>query len=319
MRRGRARTSTPQAVETRWQHAQRDAIAARNPTPQRDETSEPHVPSIGVIVSVSNSATYVEKVFTGLSCQERLPDEVIVADDGSTDSTPEVVAAAGAAGHFPISYLWQEKQGFRKCRILNRAIASAKAEYLIFLDGDCVPRRDFIAAHGRRAAAGRFLSGGVFRLPRPLSQSVERSDIADGRLFERGWLQAQGVRVPFTSKVGAPGWAAHFLSKATTTRATFNGHNSSAWRDDVVRVNGFDERMVYGGLDREFGERLENAGVRGYGIRYEAVCVHLDHDRTYIDKAGWEANDALRKETRRSRSIWTDFGIVRKSDTTPAS
>jgi glycosyltransferase involved in cell wall biosynthesis len=272
-----------------------------------------------VIVSVSNSAPYLEKVLVGLSCQDRLPDEVIIADDGSTDETPAVIAAADTAGLFPIAHLWQEKQGFRKCRILNRAIAAAKADYLIFLDGDCVPRRDFVAAHGRRAAPDRFLSGGVFRLPRPISLSVERSAIADGRLFERGWLQAQGVRVPAASKVGAPIWAGRFFSKATTTRPTFNGHNSSAWRDDVVRVNGFDERMVYGGLDREFGERLGNAGLRGYGIRYEAVCVHLDHDRDYIDKAGWEANRAIRKETRRLRSTWTDFGIVRKSEATPAS
>jgi glycosyltransferase involved in cell wall biosynthesis len=287
-------------------------IEAAIPTP------EPRVPSIAVIVSVSNSATYLEKALVGLSCQDRLPDEVIVADDGSTDDTPAVIAAADAARLFPIAHLRQEKQGFRKCRILNRAIDGAKADYLIFLDGDCVPRRDFIAAHGQRATPGRFLSGGVFRLPRPVSQSVERSDIADGRLFERGWLRAQGVRVPAASKVSVPIRAGHFFSKATTTRPTFNGHNSSAWRDDAIRVNGFDERMVYGGLDREFGERLGNAGVRGYGIRYEAVCVHLDHDRDYIDKAGWEANHAIRRETRRLRSTWTDFGIVRKAEAAPA-
>jgi glycosyltransferase involved in cell wall biosynthesis len=272
--------------------------------------TRPSVPSISVIVSASNSATYLEKVLIGLSCQDRLPDEVIVADDGSSDATPEVIAAASVAKLFPISHLWQEPNGFRKCRILNRAIASTKSDYLIFIDGDCVPRRDFIARHGRRAAPGRFLSGGVFRLPRRLSQSIERSDIADGRLFDRRWLQAEGVRVPTASKVGIPGWAGYFFSKLTTTRATFNGHNSSAWRDDVIRVNGFDERMVYGGLDREFGERLENAGVRGYGVRYETVCVHLDHDRSYVDKAGWEANYAIRKETRRLRTTWTDFGIV---------
>ena len=272
--------------------------------------SEPSVPSISVIVSASNSATYLEKVLIGLSCQDSLPDEVIIADDGSGDATPEVIAAASAAKLFPISHLWQERQGFRKCRILNRAIASTSADYLVFIDGDCVPRRDFIAAHGRRAAPGRFLSGGVFRLPRSLSQSIDRTDIADGRLFDRGWLKSEGVRVPAASKVGVPGWAGYVFSKITPTRATFNGHNASAWRKDIVEVNGFDERMVYGGLDRELGERLHNAGVRGYGIRYEAVCLHLDHDRAYVDKAGWEANYAIRGETRRRRSTWTDFGIV---------
>jgi glycosyltransferase involved in cell wall biosynthesis len=240
-----------------------------------------------------------------------LPDEVIVADDGSSDATPEVIAAANAAKHFPVSHLWQERNGFRKCRILNRAIAGSKADYLIFVDGDCIPRRDFITTHERRAAPGRFLSGGVFRLPRSLSQSIGANHIADGRLFEPRWLRQAGLQVSATGKIGVPRVAGYLLSKLTTTRATFNGHNSSVWRDDVVRVNGFDERMVYGGLDRELGERLENAGIRGKGVRYEAICMHLDHDRAYVDRDGWEANNAIRKETRRRRSTWTAFGIVK--------
>jgi glycosyltransferase involved in cell wall biosynthesis len=272
------------------------------------------MPSICIIVSASNSAPYLEKVLVGLSCQDRRPDEVIIADDGSSDATPDVVAAAKATLPFPISHIWQERDGFRKCRILNRAIAGTTADYLVFIDGDCVPRRDFVAAHLRRALPHRFLSGGVFRLPRQLSQSIDQSAIADGRLFERRWLRAGGARVPLASKVSVPSWAAYFFSRLTSTRASFNGHNSSAWRTDIVRVNGFDERMVYGGLDRELGERLVNAGVRGYGIRYEAVCMHLDHDRNYVDKAGWEANYAIRKETQRLRSTWTDFGIVQDAE-----
>jgi glycosyltransferase involved in cell wall biosynthesis len=269
--------------------------------------------STSVIVSTSNSASYLEKVLSGLAAQSELPAEVIVADDGSSDATAAVIAAANERKLFPIFHVWQEKDGFRKCRILNRAIDRANGDYLVFMDGDCVPRRDFMAVHQRRAVRGRFLSGGVFRLPRPLSDSIAAGDIAEGHLFERRWLRKHGVRVSVASKIGAAPQIAYLLSKVTPTRATFNGHNSSAWRDDVVRINGFDERMVYGGLDRELGERLENAGVRGLGVRYEAVCVHLDHDRGYVDDAGWKANHSLRAETRRQKSTWTPFGIVREA------
>ncbi len=99
------------------------------------------------------------------------------------------------------------------------------------------------------------------------------------------------------------------MNRITTTRATWNGHNASAWRDDLHRVNGFDERMKYGGEDRELGERLINAGIKPKQIRFSAICVHLDHDRGYVDKAAWRFNDELRKVTRREKRIWTDFGI----------
>lgn len=77
-----------------------------------------------------------------------------------------------------------------------------------------------------------------------------------------------------------------------------NGHNASGWKEDIVAVNGLDERMQYGGQDRELGERLENYGIRGKQIRYSAIVVHLDHARGYVNKESWEKPCHSQKYTR---------------------
>ena len=82
---------------------------------------------------------------------------------------------------------------------------------------------------------------------------------------------------------------ASLLDALTPTRATWNGGNASGWRADVLRVNGFDERMGYGGEDRELGERLVNAGIRGKQVRHRTITVHLDHARPYIQTEAWGA------------------------------
>lgn len=99
------------------------------------------------------------------------------------------------------------------------------------------------------------------------------------------------------------------MNTITTTKPTWNGHNVSGWKDDIIAVNGYNEDMQYGGLDRELGERLMNYGVKGKQIRYSSVCVHLDHPRPYRTKSTWEKNYRIRKEVKRKKLKWTANGI----------
>ncbi len=101
------------------------------------------------------------------------------------------------------------------------------------------------------------------------------------------------------------------LDLLTPTRATWNGHNASGWKDDLLAVNGFDERMGYGGEDRELGERLVILGRRGRQIRHRAVVVHQWHERGYVDDEVLRANRRIRRETARARVPRTAFGIVK--------
>jgi glycosyltransferase involved in cell wall biosynthesis len=273
---------------------------------------------ISVILSTYNSPDWLAKVLWGYCAQSYPHFEIVVADDGSTSTTSEVIARMQHQTGLTLRHVWQEDQGFRKCRILNRAILAARGEYLIFSDGDCIPRRDFVAQHVHYAKPRQFLSGGIVRLPMQLSLQISQEDILNGGIFRPTSLLARGM--PWTRKlrflVEKPSLAWTF-ERLPLTRATFNGSNSSAWKEDVERVNGFDERMHYGGLDRELGERLMNAGIRPRSIRHRTTCLHLDHARSYADPELLLANYGLRRETKRKRCTWTSFGMHQASSKLP--
>lgn len=265
---------------------------------------------LSVIVSTYNSPDWLEKVLWGYSVQQHTDFELVIADDGSTDTTAERIERLRSETGMRIQHVWQEDDGFRKSRILNKAVLASEAEYLVFTDGDCIPRIDFLAEHLRHAAPGYYLSGSYCKLPMATSQAIGKDDILSGRCFDIDWLRAHGLtRNRKNIKLAAPPRSAPWLNRLTTTRCNFKGSNGSAWREDVLRVNGFDERMAWGGQDREFGERLRNAGVKPRHVRYNAICVHLDHSRGYRDDAVVAANKQLRKETERSGRQATDHGI----------
>jgi glycosyltransferase involved in cell wall biosynthesis len=267
-----------------------------------------------VILSTYNSPERLAPTIAGYAVQSVRDFEIIVADDGSTEDTQALLTRLAKQYGRPIKHVWHPDRGFRKCRILNQAVCSTTADYLIFSDGDCIPRRDFVASHLAHARANRFLSGGYFKLPEALNGVIQEQDILAGRVTDPEWLRTHGVASnPKLWKLSAHGARAEWLNRFTPTRATWNGHNSSGWRSDVLRVNGFDERMAYWAQDREFGERLVNAGIRGVQIRYSAICVHLEHDRPYRTDASRARNKAIRTATRRNQVSWSEHGIVKKS------
>lgn len=272
-------------------------------------------PSISVILSTFNSPWHLSRALCGYSLQQVRPVEIVIADDGSDDSTRGVVERW--AKQLPVVHVWQVHDGFRKCAILNKAVAAAKGDYLIFSDGDCIPEPEFVAVHAAAATKGQFLSGGAIRLPKKATEQIGFAEIADGRIFTSEWLRDNHVswRERLKLKRRTP-WQP-VLNSLSPTRPTFNGNNSSAWRADVVAVNGFDERMVYGGLDRDLGERLERIHVFGCSIRYVATVVHLDHPRSYRSEAGVAANLRIRRENAARKTSWTPHGLAGKSKMAP--
>jgi glycosyltransferase involved in cell wall biosynthesis len=263
-----------------------------------------------VVISTYNSAEWLEKAIWGYAVQTCSDFELVIADDGSCQETILTIERLRRKTGLAIQHVWHEDRGFRKCQILNKAIVAARGDYLIFSDGDCIPRGDFVATHLRLSRPGCALSGGCVRLPMHLSRRIGLQEITGGRCADLRWLISHGWRPSreILKLQPSPRLAA-WLEKLTSTRATFNGHNASAWKADVLRVNGFDERMQYGGLDRELGERLENAGVRFQQVRHRAVCLHLDHGRPYVNEDTWKRNRAIRDETRRTGRTWTPCGI----------
>ncbi len=265
--------------------------------------------TIGVIISTYNNPQWLEKTLWGYEAQTRRADEIIVADDGSRPETADLIRRF--EGVLPIRHVWHEDRGFRKTTILNKALTVAQSDYLVFTDQDCVPRHDFLATHERMAQPGRFLSGGYFKLPMDISQQLTHDDIQSGRAFHLAWLRAQGLKRSFKcTKLVQNASFTWLMNHITPTHATWNGMNSSGWRTDILAANGFDERMQYGGEDRELGERLTNAGIRGKQIRYSAIVLHLDHSRPYVNEEAWRRNNAIREATKRQHLTRTAHGIT---------
>ena len=269
---------------------------------------------ISVILSTYNQPAWLEKSIRGFAAQTHRDFELVIADDGSGVETRKTIDRLRAETGLNIRHLWHEDRGFRKCTIMNRAIVEAQADYLVFTDGDCIPRRDFLSQHLRQAQPGYFLSGGIVRLPAELSRKISQDDIASGCAHNWGWLRSNGL--PWNRKnfklTNSP-WLGHFLDHCTTTKATWNGGNASTWKEAILRINGFDERMEYGYEDRELGVRLINLGLRSKSVRYRARCVHLDHGRDYVRQEAFARNKKIYRETRRTRTVWTAYGIVKQS------
>ncbi len=272
---------------------------------------------VSVIVATYRQPAWLEKSLVGYGAQTHADFELVVADDGSGPETAEVVRRAEAGSGLRLRHVWHEDRGHRKSEILNRAILASSGEYLIFSDGDCIPRADFVAAHLALAEPGRFLSGGMLRLPRSLSERVSAEDIRSGRAFRLGWLRRQGWR-PGRRRLRLlrNRRAAAILDALTPTRPTWNGHNASTWRSAILEVNGFDGDMGYGGQDRAFGERLENLGLRGKQIRHRAPCLHLEHDRPYATRGSVQANRRMRARIRRRGEVRARRGLdeVKRAD-----
>ncbi|MFM1878429.1 MAG: hypothetical protein RLZZ241_1295 [Bacteroidota bacterium] len=275
----------------------------------------PAHPEISVIISTYKAEAWLEKVLWGYQSQCYKGFEVIIADDGSGPETKALLDRLRPQVFYDIIHVWQEDDGFQKSKILNKAIEACNSEYILMSDGDCIPREDFVGVHFQHRKQGFFLSGGYFMLPMNISEVIGQDDVVNQRCFHLNWLRQHGLSKSIKNlKLTAGNRLAKLLNTITPTRASWNGHNSSGWKLDILKVNGFDERMQYGGQDRELGERLMNLGVQGKQLRYSAICVHLDHKRGYKTQDSILKNAGIRKTTRTERRTWTHFGIFQKRE-----
>ena len=274
------------------------------------------VPTIGVVVSAYDNWRALDFTLLAYRCQQRQPDELIVAEDSQFPEVAAVVARHAALARFPLHHVCHADDGFRKCRILNRAIAAARSELLVFTDADCVPRADLLATHARLARRGRFVAAGSHvNLPAAFhGQQLRPEMIEDQSLFSRQFLADHGVATPWSRLL--PGGALARLLDRLSPRDAFVGNNAAAWRSDLLRVAGFDEAMGYGAEDRNLGLRLNHAGVHGLRARHSLVCLHLDHARSWAHaevaaaNREWNRQLATTRDTLPRRSLLLDAAAV---------
>jgi len=215
---------------------------------------------------------------------------VIVADDGSDATTKAVVTAAQADFLYGISHVWQEDEGFRAAAIRNKAILATDADYIIFTDGDCVPRPHFMAAHKGLAERGWFVAGNRILLSQRLTDTL----LKDGKsppiwTWSLMTLLRSRMRADINSIVSlirAPlGWSLRKLTKARWVGV--KTCNLAVWRTDLEAINGFEESYVgWGFEDSDLVIRLLRYGIRHKSGRWAAPVFHLWHkenDRSHVE------------------------------------
>ena len=268
-----------------------------------------------LIITTYNSIRALELCLVSVAGQSLLPDMICIADDGSGPETKSFIESLSATyPNLEFRHVWHPDNGFEKCAILNNAIESSDADFLFFLDGDVMIHPVFLKRHFDLAQRGRFSTGSLIRLDTPTTEAMTAEKITSGQVFDRGWLREAGAidrlgtwlkTMPF------PFALQNVLDVITPVQKALCGANWSAFRDDILKVNGFDETLKYGGLDKEFGIRLINAGVKGRHLRYTAPLVHLDHPRGYRDPEKVKRHKAMIKDVRTSGRSWTEHGIIK--------
>lgn len=266
--------------------------------------------NITVIVSTYNMVDWLEKVLWGYSIQTYKHFDILIADDGSGPETKDLIDRFKKDYPVKIHHLWHEDKGYRRQELLNIAMVQAKGDYIIMTDGDCIPRKDFVEVHAKFVEEGKYLAGGYCKLGMDLSKKISKEDILSEKCFDFKWLKSQEkLGLSNTLKLGTSNSMRDFLDKFTPTNTGFSNCNSSGWKKDFLMINGYDERMQYGGPDREFGERLVNGGIDGVQIRHKAIVLHLDHSRGYKNKESTDRNLAIRAFNKKNKIVQTAYGI----------
>lgn len=239
---------------------------------------------LSLIISTYNKPAYLKKVLEGVKLQTRLPDEVLVADDGSGPDT--ALAVHEWRRSFPLLHVWQEDKGFRAAKIRNEAIKRAGGDYIVVLDGDCVPERHFISDHMSLAGKNFFFQGKRLLLGRNCSSSFDPASAARKSyllgLLRKGQIKNSHHLLPF-----------RFLPpmKDTALKGT-RSCNMGFFRDDLFAVNGFNEDFSgWGREDSELVARLYKYGLKRKTHPFRALCYHLWHEEN--DKSRLDENEKL--------------------------
>jgi glycosyltransferase involved in cell wall biosynthesis len=255
---------------------------------------------ISLLITTFERPQALNLVLLSVERQRRLPDEVIVADDGSGPDTASLVASWARRLPIPVHHVWQENKGFRAGRSRNRGIAAARGEYIVLIDGDMVLDERFIEDHANARLPRRFVQG-----LRILTNASRTEKMLAHDTTSVGPL-TPGLRRPHLA-VRSP-WLSRKLSRTNVSMGSLKSCNQGIWRADLVAVNGFNEDIRgWGPEDKECCARLMHAGVQAYQLRFSALATHLYHPTRA--PGARTPNDEILDNTIARRSTWCECGL----------
>ena len=264
-----------------------------------------------VIGAFYNRVDYLKLVLAGFERQTIKNFEFIIADDGSSEALVYEVKKNISKYSFPIKHIWQEDKGFRKNRILNKAISESESDYLIFIDCDCVPHRAFVEGHLCYSSSNTSLTGRRVNLSKKITDQLNEKKVREGFLEEKFIrLISDGL---FGNSIDVEKGLylrnKFLLNYFNRKNRGLLGCNFSCFKEDLIKVNGFDERYEAPsiGEDSDIQFRLELSGVKIKSINHAAVQYHLYHKLQERDPK----NLLLFEEIKQSKTAFTPFGLTK--------
>lgn len=255
---------------------------------------------ITVAIITYNWPGALERVLESLTRQTRLPDEVIVTDDGSTGETRLVIERVAVTFPVRLVHLWQPDDGARMSRARNRAIAAATGDYIIILDGDMVAEPHFVADHEAFATRGCYVQGSRVLSDEALTRRMLADSSVRATFFTPGIERRRHtLRMPLLAR-----WYAKPSQKTRGIKSC----NMGFWREDLLALNGFNEGMTgWGREDTELVTRAFHAGLSRRDLRFSALATHLYHRtrKNIVDNP----NDRILDETRKLGLVRCDLGV----------
>lgn len=261
-------------------------------------------PTFSLLISTYNWPEALGICLKSALSQTVLPDEIIIADDGSGPATKAVIDGFQMKSPVPITHVWHEDEGFRLAHIRNKAITAARGEYIIQVDGDMLMHPYFISDHLRFAKTNSFVRASRIFIDEAASKDVIRSQKIDVTVFSKGTSNPfSAFRVPLLW----PLFATSYKNKGDE-RYEIHGCNMAFWKKDAIEVNGYNEAFSgWGPEDKEFVARLLNAGKEKRFLKLGAIAYHLYHKEN--SKHNLELNEQLLKHTITSGRSFCTAGI----------
>lgn len=253
-----------------------------------------------LLVSTYNWPQALELVLNSLETQTTLPDELLIADDGSGEETKKIIALFIKKEILPVKHIWQEDDGFRRSSILNKAIAQSDADYIIQTDGDCIIHQKFIEDHIAFATKGQYLFGSRVNILQEHMEPLFRKKQIVFNTFSKGIKnRTRNLHIPLLS---------NFYGTTDTLSRKLRGCNLSFWRSDFIAINGYNEDMTgWGREDSELVTRFINQGLIGRRLRYRAIIYHIWHKTS--SKSSLTINEEIQKKALNEKWKRCDNGI----------
>lgn len=258
------------------------------------------LPTCSLVTPTYNWPEALELLLLSILNQTHLPNEVLIADDGSKAETKQLIEKFQKTFPIPLIHIWHEDSGNQKPKIMNKAIAAAKYDYIIEIDGDIIMHKNFVEDHLNFAEKGIYLFGSRVNIQKNILESVFKNKTTHFNYFSKG-IKKRGrtIRIPFLMN-----FAKHHEKRSGKLR----GCNMSFWRNDFIKINGFNESLVGWGIDdSEMIQRLHNIGIKGKRLKHAGLAYHIYHKEQ--SKSHIEINNLIEKETTEKKLTTIDKGI----------